>query len=52
MSSNGSTRGRPLYLHSQIRDGQPEPDDEIVGTWPRERLLAMDARSSGRSRNV
>ena len=41
-TSNG--RGRPPYMHNQIRDGRYEPGDEITGGWPPERLLRMNER--------
>ena len=41
-TSNG--RGRPPYMHNQIRDGRYEPGDEITGAWPPEQLLRMNDR--------
>ena len=45
-TSNG--RGRPPYMHSQIRDGRYEPGDEIAGGWPPEQLLRMNERFAER----
>jgi hypothetical protein len=43
-TSSGKSVGRPPHVHSQIRDGQPAPSDEIAGGWTFERLLQMNDR--------
>jgi len=48
MSSNGKrNRGRQPYMNGKRMPWQP--GDEVVGEWPRERLVAM---ASARSSNV
>ena len=42
-AGNGRSVGRPPHLRCKILE-RPEPDDAVVGSWPRERLLEMDAR--------
>ena len=42
-AGNGRSVGRPPHLRCKILE-RPEPDDAVVGSWPRERLLEMDQR--------
>lgn|SRR5262245_1255874 len=43
-TSNGRSVGRPPYTHSQIRDGDYEPGDEMVGGWSLQQLHDMNDR--------